>query len=56
MGNPVEVVLHTSAGFVIQGGGYTYHSATDTFSSIVRDPAVVNEPGSSNIAGTIWMV
>jgi hypothetical protein len=43
-------------GFVIQGGGYTYHSATDTFSSIVRDPAVVNEPGSSNIAGTIWMV
>ena len=41
--------------FVIQGGGYEYTSGTDTFSKILRDPAVVNEPGASNLTGTIAM-
>jgi cyclophilin family peptidyl-prolyl cis-trans isomerase len=41
--------------FVIQGGGYEYDSGTDTFSSIPRDPAVVNEPGESNLTATIAM-
>jgi cyclophilin family peptidyl-prolyl cis-trans isomerase len=93
LGNPVEIVLHTSAGdiglelwpdvapctinnflayvdsgrfdgtfihravdnFVIQGGGYSYDSGTDIFSAVVSDPPVVNEPGASNVAGTIAM-
>jgi len=42
-------------GFVIQGGGYAYDGGTDTFASIVRDPAVVNEPGESNLEATIAM-
>ncbi len=41
--------------FVIQGGGYEYTSGTDTFSKILRDPAVINEPGASNLTGTIAM-
>ena len=42
-------------GFVIQGGGYSYDSGTDTFSAIALDPPVVNEPGESNLTGTIAM-
>jgi cyclophilin family peptidyl-prolyl cis-trans isomerase len=41
--------------FVIQGGGYAYDSGTQTYSSIPRDPAVVNEPGASNVTATIAM-
>jgi cyclophilin family peptidyl-prolyl cis-trans isomerase len=41
--------------FVIQGGGYAYDGGTDFFASIVRDPAVVNEPGESNLRATIAM-
>jgi cyclophilin family peptidyl-prolyl cis-trans isomerase len=48
--------IHRSVdNFVIQGGGYSYDSGTDTFSKILRDPAVVNEPGESNLTGTIAM-
>jgi cyclophilin family peptidyl-prolyl cis-trans isomerase len=48
-------IHRTVDGFVIQGGGYEYGSGTNTFSSIPRDPAVVNEPGESNLTGTIAM-
>jgi cyclophilin family peptidyl-prolyl cis-trans isomerase len=41
--------------FVIQGGGYAYDGGTDSFASIVRDPAVVNEPGESNLRATVAM-
>jgi cyclophilin family peptidyl-prolyl cis-trans isomerase len=48
--------IHRSVdGFVIQGGGYAYDSGTGTFASIPVDPAVVNEPSQSNLAGTIAM-
>ncbi|MCP5544693.1 MAG: peptidylprolyl isomerase, partial [Akkermansiaceae bacterium] len=40
--------------FVIQGGGFTY-DAVDGFSKLVTDPAVVNEPGISNVAATVAM-
>ena len=48
-------IHRTVDSFVVQGGGYEYDSGTDTFSKIVRDPAVVNEPGQSNLTGTIAM-
>jgi cyclophilin family peptidyl-prolyl cis-trans isomerase len=41
--------------FVIQAGGYAYDGGTDSVASIVRDPAVVNEPGESNLRATIAM-
>ena len=40
--------------FVVQGGGFV-HDAVDGFSSLVTDPAVVNEPGISNEEGTVAM-
>jgi cyclophilin family peptidyl-prolyl cis-trans isomerase len=50
------VLIHRTADdFVIQGGGYAYDSVSDIFSSIPRDPAVVNEPGESNTRATIAM-
>jgi cyclophilin family peptidyl-prolyl cis-trans isomerase len=48
-------IHRTVDNFVIQGGGYAYDSGTDSFESIVRDPAVVNEPGESNLRATIAM-
>lgn len=41
--------------FVIQAGGYAYDPQLDLFSSILRDPPVLNEPGASNLRGTIAM-
>jgi len=49
------LIHRTVNNFVIQGGGYAYDSQTDSFASIVRDPAVVNEPGESNLRATIAM-
>lgn len=49
-------IIHRSVDdFIIQGGGYAYDDFFDDFASILRDPAVLNEPGSSNIRGTIAM-
>ena len=46
--------IHRSIpGFVIQGGGYTF--LDDTVHDIPSDPPVVNEPGHSNVRGTIAM-
>jgi cyclophilin family peptidyl-prolyl cis-trans isomerase len=46
--------IHRSvAGFIVQGGGYTF---TDGAVAVVPEkPAVVNEPGISNLRGTIAM-
>ncbi len=40
--------------FVVQGGGYK-HTAAGGFSRVATLPAVVNEPGLSNIRGTVAM-
>lgn len=42
-------------GFVIQGGGFFYDESDGIFSEIVLDPPVPNEPGVSNLRGTIAM-
>ncbi|MFK7896682.1 MAG: peptidylprolyl isomerase [Myxococcota bacterium] len=49
------LIHRTVDDFVIQGGGYAYDAPTDSFGSILRDPNVVNEPGASNLRGTIAM-
>lgn len=41
-------------GFVLQGGGYRYDPAS-RYTSVPRDPAVLNEPGISNVRGTVAM-
>ena len=39
--------------FIIQGGGYTF--ADDVVTAVPTDPPVTNEPGVSNLRGTIAM-
>ncbi len=41
--------------FVVQGGGYQYDSATDTFAEVEKSPAVTNETKISNTRGTVAM-
>lgn len=41
--------------FIVQGGGFSFDSATQSFPGIDLDPAVVNEFGISNTRGTIAM-
>jgi cyclophilin family peptidyl-prolyl cis-trans isomerase len=41
--------------FVLQGGGFTFDSSTHQLNAITTDPAVLNEPGRSNVRGTIAM-
>ena len=53
-GDYANTFIHRSVpGFIIQGGGY--HVANSAFEHIATDPAVQNEPGISNIRGTIAM-
>lgn len=48
------VSFHRSIpGFVIQGGGYTPVSAPKTFQSVAERASPVNEPGISNVRGTL---
>ena len=49
------VVHRSEANFVIQGGGFGFDAATQTFPAINTDPAVVNEFGISNTRGTLAM-
>jgi peptidyl-prolyl cis-trans isomerase A (cyclophilin A) len=53
-GDFANTIIHRSdPGFVIQGGGFKYvDGAVDP---VPADPAVVNEPGISNLRGTIAM-
>ena len=49
-------VFHRSVpGFIIQGGGFLFDSATQSFPAINLDPAVVNEFSLSNVRGTLAM-
>jgi cyclophilin family peptidyl-prolyl cis-trans isomerase len=43
------------SGFVVQGGGYKVFEAPNVFESITRQAAITNEPGISNLAGTVAM-
>lgn len=48
--------IHRSMpGFVIQGGGYTYNAETQMAPHIPQFDQIVNEPGISNLRGTIAM-
>lgn len=50
--------IHRSvAGFVIQGGGYTWNSTTNSANQITANPPVINEfsASRSNLRGTIAM-
>jgi peptidyl-prolyl cis-trans isomerase A (cyclophilin A) len=48
--------IHRSIpGFVIQGGGYTYDVGTNSAPHIAEFSQVLNEPGISNLRGTIAM-
>lgn len=48
--------IHRSVpGFVIQGGGYTWNTVNNTYSTIPTHAPVVNEFGASNLRGTIAM-
>lgn len=55
-GEWVDTFIHRSIpGFVIQGGGYTYVSDAVGLGSVPDGPMVHNEPGISNLRGTIAM-
>ncbi len=42
-------------GFVIQGGGFTLPSGSTSIESIDTDGPIANEPGQSNVRGTVAM-
>ncbi len=53
-GDFANTIIHRSdPGFVIQGGGFQYVDGAVV--AVPTDPAVVNEPGISNLRGTIAM-
>lgn len=53
-GDYTDTFIHRSVpGFVIQGGGFTFIDGVTA--SVPSDPPVVNEPGISNVRGTIAM-
>ena len=47
--------LHRSIpGFIVQGGGFSWDSVS-SYQRVPADPAIVNEPGISNLRGTLAM-
>jgi cyclophilin family peptidyl-prolyl cis-trans isomerase len=55
-GNYNGAVFHRSVpGFVVQGGGFKVQSAPNNFSSITTTASPTNEPGISNLTGTVAM-
>lgn len=55
-GKYTDVSFHRSIpSFVIQAGGFKGTGTGSNFSSVVTTPPVVNEPGISNLRGTISM-
>ncbi len=41
--------------FVVQGGGFNVNASTGAITKVVTSPAVLNEPGISNLRGTVAM-
>jgi cyclophilin family peptidyl-prolyl cis-trans isomerase len=55
-GSFANVAFHRSlSGFVIQAGGYKGSGTGSNFSSVLTSAPVVNEPGISNLTGTLSM-
>ncbi|OYW69740.1 MAG: hypothetical protein B7Z21_00775, partial [Verrucomicrobiales bacterium 32-60-5] len=55
-GNYNGAVFHRSEpGFVVQGGGFKVQSAPNNFTSITTTASPINEPGISNLRGTVAM-
>ena len=55
-GNYNGAVFHRSVpGFVVQGGGFKVQSAPNNFTSITTTASPNNEPGISNLTGTVAM-
>lgn len=55
-GDYENTLFHRSPlGFVLQGGGYRNYAAPNVFERIPAQAAVQNEPGISNLTGTIAM-
>lgn len=54
--NYANTIFHRApTNFVMQGGGYTTYEGPDVFDSVARQAPIVNEPGISNLSGTIAM-
>lgn len=54
--NYADVLFHRApAGFVLQGGGYKSFATPNVFESITRLSPITNEPGISNLVGTLAM-
>lgn len=55
-GNYNGAVFHRSVpGFVVQGGGFKVQSSPNNFTSITTTASPTNEPGISNLTGTVAM-
>jgi len=55
-GNYNGAVFHRAiSGFIVQGGGFKVQSAPNNFTSIVTTASPTNEPGISNLRGTVAM-
>lgn len=51
-----DTFIHRSVpGFVVQGGGFNYLTDAGGYDYVTQHPAVQNEPGISNLVGTIAM-
>ena len=51
-----SAVFHRSvSGFVVQGGGFKVQSAPNNFTAIPTTASPINEPGISNLRGTVAM-
>ena len=48
-----NMVHRTVNNFVIQGGGFNVAPLPTLFNSVQTNPAITNEPGNSNVRGTI---
>ncbi|MGV3659534.1 MAG: MBG domain-containing protein [Prosthecobacter sp.] len=54
--NYADTIFHRApTGFVLQGGGYKIAESPDVFDSVTRQSPIINEPGISNLYGTVAM-
>lgn len=49
-----DSIIHRSVSdFVVQGGGFKWDSELENITRLSTDPSVINEPGISNLRGTV---